>query len=251
MAQYITKIRTTEGDKQIDYNALANKPDLLQPEHIIVQVAELGATQKVSMFGGDFSGTTYVFAGCNIPAGSYTLHIDRIETSDTDADTCQVNFVKNNEVIKANLYQRNVPTDVTIELPSDIDTVRMYASSGYNESVGDTFTVYGIKLLSDTVLNQRLTALESRGAARISSVTLSANKWIGTESPYSQVVTIAGATKKSQVDLTPSVEQLSVFYNKDLAFVTENEDGVITVYAIGQKPMNDYTIQVTLTEVNV
>lgn len=28
MADYITKIRTTDGDKQIDYNALANKPDL-------------------------------------------------------------------------------------------------------------------------------------------------------------------------------------------------------------------------------
>lgn len=28
MAAYITKIRTAEGDKQIDYNALANLPDL-------------------------------------------------------------------------------------------------------------------------------------------------------------------------------------------------------------------------------
>ena len=28
MAKYITKIKTVEGSKQIDYNALANKPDL-------------------------------------------------------------------------------------------------------------------------------------------------------------------------------------------------------------------------------
>lgn len=28
MADYITKIRTINGDKQIDYNALANLPDL-------------------------------------------------------------------------------------------------------------------------------------------------------------------------------------------------------------------------------
>lgn len=87
--------------------------------------------------------------------------------------------------------------------------------------------------------------------SKISTATLLANKWVGTESPYSQVVTVVGATEKSQVDLTPSVEQLAIFHNKDLAFVTENEDGVITVYAIGQKPENDYTIQVTLTEVNV
>ena len=28
MADYITKIRTSSGDKQIDYNALANKPTI-------------------------------------------------------------------------------------------------------------------------------------------------------------------------------------------------------------------------------
>lgn len=87
--------------------------------------------------------------------------------------------------------------------------------------------------------------------SRISTATLLADHWIGTESPYSQVVTVVGATENSQVDLTPSVEQLAIFHNKDLAFVTENVDGVITVYAIGQKPENDYTIQVTLTEVIV
>ena len=47
------------------------------------------------------------------------------------------------------------------------------------------------------------------------------------------------------------MEQLAIFYNKDLTFVTENEDGVVTVYAIGQKPTNDYTIQATITEVYV
>lgn len=95
------------------------------------------------------------------------------------------------------------------------------------------------------------TPIAGASAASIGEVTLYANKWVGSESPYSQVVTISGTTMNSQVDLTPSVQQLSVFYNKDLAFVTENEDGVITVYAIGQKPENDYTIQVTITEVAV
>ncbi len=88
-------------------------------------------------------------------------------------------------------------------------------------------------------------------SVRISTVSILANRWVGTSSPYSQVVTVEGATKNSQVDLTPSVEQLAIFHEKDLAFVTENEDGVVTVYAIGQKPENDYTIQVTITEVYV
>lgn len=88
-------------------------------------------------------------------------------------------------------------------------------------------------------------------APQIGTVTLVASEWVGEANLYHQVVEIEGVTENSQVDLTPSVEQLLVFYNKDLAFVTENEGGVVTVYAIGQKPTNDYTIQVTITEVTV
>lgn len=91
----------------------------------------------------------------------------------------------------------------------------------------------------------------SKSNAKIAYVDLFATNWIGDSSPYSQVVEIDGVTENSQVDLTPSIEQLVVFYEKDLGFVTENEDGVVTVYAIGQKPENDYTMQVTITEVNV
>lgn len=86
---------------------------------------------------------------------------------------------------------------------------------------------------------------------RIANVTLLASGWVGTASPYAQVVTIAGVTPNTQVDLTPSVQQLSIFYNKSLAFVTENVDGTVTVYALGDKPTGDYVIQATLTEVTV
>lgn len=88
-------------------------------------------------------------------------------------------------------------------------------------------------------------------AARIGVVTLLASEWVGNDNLYSQVVSIEGVTKNSQVDLTPDVQQLAIFYNKDLSFVTENDGGVVTVYVIGQKPVNDYTIQVTITEVDV
>jgi hypothetical protein len=85
---------------------------------------------------------------------------------------------------------------------------------------------------------------------RVAEITILASEWVGETTPYSQVVAIDGITEYSQVDLTPSVEQLVVFREKDLTFVTENEDGVVSVYAIGQKPTNDYTIQVTIKEVS-
>ena len=85
---------------------------------------------------------------------------------------------------------------------------------------------------------------------KISFVELLASAWLQrNDSLYSQIVNIEDVTENSQVDLTPDVQQLVTFYEKDLTFVTENEDGVVTIYAIGQKPMNDYTIQVTITEV--
>ena len=89
------------------------------------------------------------------------------------------------------------------------------------------------------------------GKATLGKVELLAANWVGEGNLYSQVVPVYGVTPNSQVDLTPSVQQLAIFHDKDLAFVTENEDGVVTVYAIGQKPENDYMIQVTITEVTV
>lgn len=85
--------------------------------------------------------------------------------------------------------------------------------------------------------------------SRVTEITLYASAWTGDESPYSQVVVLDGVTKNTKVDLQPSVEQLEIFHEKDIAFVTENDNGVITVFVIGDRPTLDYTIQATLTEV--
>lgn len=110
----------------------------------------------------------------------------------------------------------------------------------FTQSEQETFTTDVIELLKSQLKT-----------AKIGAVTLLASAWTGEANLYSQVVEIEGVTEHSQVDLTPDVQQLAIFYDKDLSFVTENEDGVVTVYAIGQKPTNDYTIQVTITEVDV
>ena len=89
--------------------------------------------------------------------------------------------------------------------------------------------------------------------ARIAYVDLLAANWQVDEETgaYFQIVEIEGVTEYSQVDLTPSIAQLVAFYDKDLSFVTENDGGEVKVYAIGQMPQNDYTMQVTITEVDV
>ena len=86
-------------------------------------------------------------------------------------------------------------------------------------------------------------------AVKLTEISLPAANWKGAISPYSQVVEVEGVSVNSMVDLQPSVEQLEIFHDKDIAFSTENDGGVVTVYAIGDKPTNDYTIQATITEV--
>lgn len=82
-----------------------------------------------------------------------------------------------------------------------------------------------------------------------SSVTLLANAWVSNGGVYSQVVNVPGATVRTKVDLQPTAEQLAEFHHKVLAFVAENNGGAVTVYAIGDKPTGDHTIQITKTEV--
>ena len=102
-----------------------------------------------------------------------------------------------------------------------------------------------------SVTIEELKRLISFAPAKVVSVTLLASGWVGSDILYSQVVAIDGVTEYSKVDLLPSVEQLAIFHNKDVAFVTENEDGVVTVYAIGEMPTMDYTMQVQITEVEI
>lgn len=77
-------------------------------------------------------------------------------------------------------------------------------------------------------------------------------EWIqDADNRYYQVVTVQNAiiTPNSKVDLQIKPEDLSIFHEKDLAFVAENEDGVVRVYCIGQVPQNEYDLECTVTEV--
>jgi hypothetical protein len=72
-------------------------------------------------------------------------------------------------------------------------------------------------------------------------------------SRYGQVVNVNNATitPNSKVDLQLTSEQMVIFHEKDLAFVAEQEDGVVTIYCIGDIPENNYRLQATVTEVGI
>jgi hypothetical protein len=101
----------------------------------------------------------------------------------------------------------------------------------------------------DAKINELKRMIESLCVRKV-TITLLSSAWVVDGDRYAQIVSIPEATAYSKVDLQPSAEQLTIFHEKDIAFVTENVGGTITVYCIGQKPTNDYTIQATITEVS-
>lgn len=103
---------------------------------------------------------------------------------------------------------------------------------------------------AEDVLDQLTDYADKTSPSRIAYVSIYADKWEGTTSPFYQVVEVEGATNRTQVDLTPNAEQLEMCREKELALCTINRNGVVRVKAVGQKPANDYYIQVTLTDVS-
>lgn len=145
------------------------------------------------------------------------------------------------------------PFKTPIETPLPEEELAAYASlhtyKGHTTVSNDGFAYMELEYVMDA--KKYIDSMLAEPPAKLTQVTLRASAWKGADSLYSQVVAIAGITEYSKVDLLPSVEQLAIFYSKDVAFVTENEDGVVTVYAIGDKPTLDYTMQAQITEVKV
>lgn len=80
-------------------------------------------------------------------------------------------------------------------------------------------------------------------------VELAEYEWIEDENLLSQVIEIGGVTANSKVDLQPTAYQILELQNNDIAFILENDDGVVTAYCLGGRPNKSYTMQVLITEV--
>lgn len=129
----------------------------------------------------------------------------------------------------------------------EVEDIRIDYDGEVHETAGKAVREQ-IKKAMKSVRNDVLGELRPK----VREITLLANSWVDEEEEYwfSQVVEIEGLTNKSNVNLKLTAKQHIALLNKNILFVAENENGVVTVSAIGQKPKNNYTLQVEVSEVD-
>ena len=86
---------------------------------------------------------------------------------------------------------------------------------------------------------------------KLTTVTILASGWEGTSSPYSQTVSANGVSENSKLDLQPTPAQTIELQEAEISLMAANDNGVVTIYAIGDKPISDMTMQMLITEVTV
>lgn len=86
-------------------------------------------------------------------------------------------------------------------------------------------------------------------AVKLTQIHLPAANWKGAVSPFSQVVAVEGISTGSRIDLLPSAAQLELLRAGGTALLAGNEEGTVTVYALGAKPVEDMTVAATILEV--
>lgn len=161
-------------------------------------------------------------------------------------------------------YIKNKPVPLTLQSDPTTNTVGYLGQLCINATTATTFICIGA--VEDVYVWQKvptklsdLSADVVLEAGKIASVTIYANLWeqmtdetgAAIAHRYYQYVTIDNATitPHSKIDLQPTPEDLLVFYEKDLTFMAINADGQVRICVIGQMPTQDYTFQVTVTEV--
>ena len=88
-------------------------------------------------------------------------------------------------------------------------------------------------------------------APKLTSIAMLAANWIGDSNPYSQVVACNGVNVNSKLDLQPTPAQIVELQDAEVSLMLTNNQGTVTAWAIGNRPVEDYTMDVLITEVTI
>lgn len=144
-----------------------------------------------------------------------------------------------------------IPLDCELVIEVDEETAqrRLKIGDGVN-----TFADLSYLQAGDEVITQAV----AKTQPRVVTITLDKDKWseiVCDDNPdivyYGQIVELDDIAKCHRLDLQPSVDMFAEFQNLKLKFITENYNGVVTVYSIGDMPTKSYTMQAAIVEVKL
>lgn len=129
------------------------------------------------------------------------------------------------------------------EIVIEIDEV----NSLHKLKIGDGIHTYA-ELAYLQAGDEIVTQVLAEAKPRVVSVALAEIWNKDAEGKYSQTISLDNITKHSRLDLQPTADMLAELKQLGVVFVTENNDGVITVYSVGNMPTKAYTMQATIVE---
>jgi hypothetical protein len=107
-----------------------------------------------------------------------------------------------------------------------------------------------MEALEYTTLSIKAWALKNINNAipKYTTISLLATSWIDDGQLCYQDIALNCVTDKSMVNLQPTPEQLITWQDNGLTFTTYSSNGSVRVFAIGDLPTEDYTVQATVHE---
>ena len=84
---------------------------------------------------------------------------------------------------------------------------------------------------------------------KLAVIRTTAENWKGGTSPYYQIVSVEGVSISSKIDIYLSAEEIERLSNQRITFTAENHNGVVKVYAIGDKPASACEFQANLSTI--
>lgn len=136
--------------------------------------------------------------------------------------------------------------EIVIEIDEENSLHKLKIGDGMH-----TYAELAYLMAGDEVITQVL----AKALPRVITVTLDVDKWekVTCETDpklgyYAQSISIDDVTEYSRLDLQPNADMLAELQKLNLAFVTENKCGSVSVYSIGDMPLKSYTMQATVVE---
>lgn len=234
MAEYITRIRTESGDKQIDYNALANLPTTDKT----LSQSELAADAKVT---GD---------KINDLNSDITERINNVSSGVSD-EIHALDSRLSNAISSVNTENRAYSDSLKAAIDQTINNL---SSAKFDKSGG---TITGAINMSSQKITNLATPTAGTDAANknyvdgkhlIQTATISTS-WSGSSAPYSQVVSVSGILASDTPHIAPvysdtlstAIKQKDSWLLVSRAVTAAN---TITFYCFDGKPDTAIPIQI-------